>query len=359
MLIKNFKKMSVLIYLFFLPCTTIAQNSTEYLGILQEIYLGRQPSARSEALGRCGVAMVENIYSAFYNPAGLSFSDGLLLSGSYADPFYGLRDANYNFIGIGYNLKNYGTIGLSRFRFNYGELEYNGNMYRDFISMFILSYAFKPIKDLSLGMNINLVQNKSFGKSFYAHNIIYPVDIGILKIFQFSGKSEVRQKLFLGVSLFNINYAKIGYVTKEQKDALPVIFRLGASYQLSLYKEMFSSGLNTFSILFTLEYQDLFNSKYRTGLKAGTEVSFFEMFAFRLGYYRETLDDHGTSSNKDLLDDVTFGFGFQLPLETITEKKIPLNFKFDMTTLQQPSYSRLFDNWGNFTVYSLSVHWMI
>ncbi|MHA1302021.1 MAG: hypothetical protein ACTSO9_21605 [Candidatus Helarchaeota archaeon] len=122
---------------------------------------------------------------------------------------------------------------------------------------------------------------------------------------------------------------------------------------------MFSPKLNIFSILFTSEYQDLFNSKYRTGFRIGTEISLFEMFAFRLGYYRETLDDYGYSSNKDLLDDITFGFGFQLPLYTITEKKIPLNFKFDMTTLQQPSYTREFDNWENFKVYSFSVHWMI
>ncbi|MHA2012084.1 MAG: hypothetical protein ACTSWG_06965 [Candidatus Helarchaeota archaeon] len=244
--------------MFLLPCAILAQSNTIYTRSLEELYFGRQPSARTEAVGRCGVAIMGDVFSSFYNPAGFSFNNGLSLSGSYAEPYYLLQNANYNFIGINYDFKNYGNIGLSRFRFNYGGIEYNGDTDSDFISMFILSYAFKPTKDFSLGFNIDLIQKKSFQRSFYAYRVIYPVDVGLLKVFKFRGRKGINQRILIGASLFNINCAKIGF--EGQKNALPVIFRLGGSYKLSLYKKMFSPKLNIFSILFTSEYQDLFNS---------------------------------------------------------------------------------------------------
>ncbi|MHA1302020.1 MAG: hypothetical protein ACTSO9_21600 [Candidatus Helarchaeota archaeon] len=205
----------ILIHFTLVPWITNAQIGNKYTDALEELYFGRQPSARTEAMGRCGVAIMEDVFSSFYNPAGLSFNNGLSLSGSYAEPYYLLQNANYNFIGIDYDFKNYGNIGLSRFRFNYGGIEYNGDTDSDFISMFILSYAFKPTKDFSLGFNINLIQKKSFQRSFYAYRVIYPVDVGLLKVFKFRGRKGINQRILIGASLFNIIVQKLDLKDKK------------------------------------------------------------------------------------------------------------------------------------------------
>ncbi|OIP40046.1 hypothetical protein AUJ95_04935 [Candidatus Desantisbacteria bacterium CG2_30_40_21] len=58
--------------------------------------------------------------------------------------------------------------------------------------------------------------------------------------------------------------------------------------------------------------------------------------------------------NKNLLEDTTYGFGIQLPVNKISKSKIPLDIKFDMVRLEQPSYSA---DWGDFSVYNLSINW--
>jgi hypothetical protein len=115
--------------------------------------------------------------------------------------------------------------------------------------------------------------------------------------------------------------------------------------------------LNTFAGLVHLEYQDLLNSKYYSALRAGGELRFFEMIAIRLGYYRETQEDFGYDINRDFIEDVTYGFGAELPLDVIGPKGLPVRIKVDITKLEQPSYTKGTTPWGDFTVYSLSANW--
>ena len=107
-----------------------------------------------------------------------------------------------------------------------------------------------------------------------------------------------------------------------------------------------------------IEYQDLLNSKYFGALRIGGELRLLEMLALRLGYYRESRNDNDDPENyKDVLTDMTYGFGIELPLEKITAARIPLRVKFDMTRLQQPSSYKGPNRWSDFSVYSLSARW--
>jgi len=91
----------------------------------------------------------------------------------------------------------------------------------------------------------------------------------------------------------------------------------------------------------------------------GGELRLLEMLALRLGYYRESRNDYDHPENyKDVLTDVTYGFGIELPLEKIPAARIPLTVKFDMTRLPQPSPYKGPNRWSDFSGYSLSARWV-
>lgn len=214
-------------------------------------------------------------------------------------------------------------------------------------------------KNLYVGINVNYVRDKTVvvGKS-------YPIDLGLLKIFNF----RKNQKISFGASLYNITNSKIVYDLNNNldinlgiKQAIPISFHLGASYQFFWGNSTLNAvALKTFGILLQLEYQDLFNSKFHNGFRTGAELSFLEMMYVRLGLYREDINDHGFPDvNKSNLTDFTYGLGIEIPINKFTRTKTPLNVKFDITTMKQPSFIENFNNWENFSVYNLSVNWIL
>jgi len=345
----------------FMAGMVIAQD---YRDALNHFFLGRQPSAKAEAMGKSMVTTATGAFSSFYNPASISQNEGLFLSTSYATPFYLADNANYKFIGATYELGNYGVLGLSLYRFSFGESIFTtsmtdpaaqGGKFTPTTSMYTLTFSAETFKNLYLGINVNSVRDKgaAIGKS-------YPIDFGLLKIFNFSKN----QKINLGASLYNITNSKILYDFNDNRDikeALPVSFHLGASCQLFWGNSKLNSlELNTFGILLQLEYQDLFNSKFHNGFRTGTELSLIEIIYVRFGLYREDINDHGFPAvNKNHLTDFTYGLGIEIPLDKFTRVKIPLNVKLDITTMKQPSFIKNFDRWENFSVYNLSANWII
>ncbi|MDZ7364100.1 MAG: hypothetical protein ONB46_25805 [candidate division KSB1 bacterium] len=336
----------------------------DYRDALNHFFLGRQPSAKAEAMGKSMIATATGAFSSFYNPATISQNEGLFISASSATPFYLADHADYKFIGATYKLGNYGVLGLSLYRFSFGESiattsmtnpAAQGGKFTPTTSMYTLTFSAETFKNLYFGMNVNSVRDKgaAIGKS-------YPIDLGLLKIFNCSKN----QKISLGASLYNVTNSKILYDVNDNRDikeALPVSFHAGASCQLFWGSSKLNSfELNTFGILLQLEYQDLFNSKFHDGFRTGAELSFIEIIYIRFGLYREDINDHGFPAvNKNNLTDFTYGLGIEIPIDKFTRVKIPLNARLDITTMKQPSYIKNFDRWENFSVYNLSVNWII
>ncbi len=82
--------------LFLLTASAVAQ----YDGSYSEVFFGRQPSARVEAMGRGSVALFADGFSSFYNPALLSEVGKATVSLSDARPYYLLDKALYVRWGI-------------------------------------------------------------------------------------------------------------------------------------------------------------------------------------------------------------------------------------------------------------------
>ena len=156
----------------------------------------------------------------------------------------------------------------------------------------------------------------------------------------------------------NATFAEYSFSDADQGDPLPVIFRIGAAYNLSVDDKNISKKLKSYNVVANIEYEDLFNSKYYSGFHGGLEFTFLEIVALRAGYYTQDLNDQRTSENKNKLSEFTYGFGLNIPVRQLTDSKTPLEVKFDYINLKQPSFTNEFDEWDNFHVYTISLNWI-
>ncbi len=354
-------KKALTILILVIPLLSFGQY--EY-GFLQELYFGRQPSARAEALGKGYSSIDGDLTTIFYNPAGTSTLKGAEINTSFASPCYSLEKAKYNFISAGYNINKYLTIGISRNHFTFGqEVNLSDSAGNPIVtghtptnSINSLNISSQPIKNLLIGLNANYLIWKPIDES--ANSFYF--DFGVIKKFEFGQKLTTNHVLNLGVSITNLNFAKIklDFNGNEFKKDLPVITRYGINYQFYLNKKWISDTLNTFRFLVQGDYQLLLNSDYNNGFHSGLELMFFEILSARIGYYQENQYDYDLpSANENEISAITYGFGLQVPLYKLT--MIPLNINFDYTSLPQPSYSKTQTDWDNFSAYTLRINWII
>jgi len=348
---------------------TFSQN---YNGVFPEFFLGRQPSARAEAMGRGLSAVTGDPLSYYYNPAGMASLKGLNVNASFAGPFYLLDEASYNFIGASYKIEKYGTIGFSRDYFTFGDEvritnEFGnptGETYTPHGQNFRLNLSSEVIKDLYVGANLNLLQPRYTrgeltvgNETGSGNNDVFYFDLGAIKSFNIESK-KLDHKFNIGTSLMNAIFAEYSFSDADQGDPLPVVFRIGAAYNLSVDDKNISKKLKSYNVVANIEYEDLFNSKYYSGFHGGLEFTFLEIVALRAGYYTQDLNDQRTSENKNKLSEFTYGFGLNIPVRQLTDSKTPLEVKFDYINLKQPSFTNEFDEWDNFHVYTITLNWI-
>lgn len=354
-------KKALIISILVIPLLSFGQY--EY-GFLHELYFGRQPSARAEALGKGYSSIDGDLTTIFYNPAGTSTLKGVEINTSFASPYYLLEKAKYNFISVGYNINKYLTIGISRNHFTTGqEVNLSDSVGNPIVtghiptnSIYTLNISSQPFKNLYIGLNTNYLSWKPIDES--ASSIYF--DFGVIKKFEFRQKSAANHAFNLGASIINLNFAKIklDFNGNEFKNDLPVITRYGINYQFHLNKKWISDTLNTFMLLVQGDYQFLLNSDYNNGFHSGLELLFFEILSARIGYYQETQYDYDIpSANENEISAITFGFGLQAPLYKLT--KIPLIINLDYASLPQPSYSKTQTDWANFSTYTLRLNWIL
>jgi hypothetical protein len=332
-----------------------------YNFFLQEYFLGRQPSAKAEAMGRGLVAYPEYEYSSWYNPATIGLSETFTANGSYASPYYYLDSAHYDYLGVTHNTGKYGAIGFSRYYMSEG-LNYVFTDPNDDIktTLYTLNYACQPVKDLYAGVNFNVLSihiPDIIGNPGGSSQTLYPIDIGMMQIFRIQETKNTIQKITLGSSLFNLNNVQYTAMDVNQSESLPVILRLGASYNFQYTQRISQSHeLRTLNLMSHIEIEDVLNSRYCTVIKGGLDLSFLEIFSLRLGYFSQNLNSENYPGNLSEQHQITYGFGLQIPLTKITKGNLPLRIKFDYTSLEQPAYANGTD-FRNYNSLSISLRW--
>ncbi len=131
----------------------------------------------------------------------------------------------------------------------------------------------------------------------------------------------------------------------------------GRSASASVWNDYrFHGELRTLSTTVHVQYEDVTNYRYFTSWGGGVEANIMEVVALRYGYYRFTVDDLGSRTNKNQMGKNTFGVGVCVPLNRFSS--VPLSVGFDAVAMQQPSAATTFDDWDNFKVYSVTLRWI-
>lgn len=326
-------------------------------GFLKEHFFSRQPSARAEAMGKAYASMDGDLTTVYFNPAGIATIKGIEINGAYTPPGYYSTEGYYRFFAAGYRINKYLQAAYSQFHFDLGKTNLLGATTTPYSQRNTLTISSEPIKNLSIGLNTNyFIWQPGVEKA--ATSIYF--DFGAIKKFQFLQKETSAHSVNIGASIANFNKSKItlNYGNIKTIQDLPVTARLGANYQFYLDKHILIDKLKTVCFLFQGEYQKVLNSDYESALRTGGEITLLEILSIRAGYCKEKVDNYGLPSvNSSQISALTYGVGLQIPLNKLT--KVPLNIKFDYTSLPQSNYSKVSYNWDNFTTYNLQLNWML
>ena len=332
----------------------------QYTGLASEFFFGRHPSTRAESMGQAGVSLTGDLSTVSTNPASLATIEGLAINTALAEPYYFFDKAELTNINMSFKLHDFLTIGASRGHFNSGTeitfVDEEGNTFSHTPnqSTYALVLSSQPVKNLYFGIKTNYYTTNPSNEDFST----FYFDFGIIKRIPFPLKSFIRHSVNLGASIANFSNSsvEIESSTEPLDEELPMINRLGASYQLTLDKKYLVRSLNTLDFLLQSEFQFLANSQYHTAYRVGAELVLLEILVLRAGYYQEKLDDHDNPSNRSEFSELTYGYGFRIPLQKLTN--VPLIASFDYTNLPQPKTNESV-NFDNFSSYNLGVNWLL
>ena len=315
----------ILIFVFGLSMKGIAQNSTA-------TFLYWQPSARSYAMGGIGSSLTDDIFSAYYNPSGLAFSEKLTIAGSFVNPYPFFGNIANSFFGISLRINKANAIGFST------NLFWMGKQIRTYESSpdpagvedtpvhwnAKLSYSYAIFNNLSVGLSagilkINLSDYKVGEEQNAGTTTTFLFDAGIQARNLFTestlivndaeksyspffdwlieiGEGYRFRGFSIGMSVSNLG-PDISYVDKEQSDSPPSKLLLGLTYN--------AVSSNAFGMLFGVEYENRFyTSTSADFFHLGGELKLFKILNFRMGYFMQMADDG--------LSYITYGGGISL-----------------------------------------------
>jgi hypothetical protein len=334
----------------------------QYNDFAREIFFGHLPSAKTEAMGRILTLNFDPYFVSQSNPANLVSTSGVAVFYSNSSPFYANNDATYSYAGVSYNTHKFGAIAFNLLLFNSGATIFIpplgmpfSNPFEEKRYLYTLTYAYE-IKDwFSFGLNANLFvadfgTDETFSDSFF--------ELGFSRNFNLIKDSQIKNDFTIGTQLKNIFNQSFSAIDEAQSEAFPSIFRIGVS---NLFEYTDTDVLETSYLLgFTLglEYQDLLNSGKRTAYKAGVELALLDIAFLRAGFYSETKFNYGFNST-DKLEEFTYGFGIKLDFDRFISKNFPLILLFDFVSLSQPTYTTDYDDWDNFTTFSLIANYVL
>lgn len=353
----------LLISMLFAPLLGWSQYSS---GFQQEYFFGRLPSARTEAMGRAGVAAGEGTGNLFLNPATLGLTENYDAVFSTSGPFYVLRESDYFFLAASHRFSekivgafsiNDFAIGPTTFDIDFGrerfplDLSHSLNV--------AVSGAAELLPGLHAGLNLNLYRWTYIDEVKATYN--GHIDVGLLYTKALAAEAGRSRELRLGLSVANTTFSEITFYSPENDtatQAFPAILRVGAAYQSTREINYPGIGRGPLAFTATAEYQNVLNYDYLTAFRFGTEVIFYDVLALRLGGFTRSEDDGGLPEyNFSVSRDITYGFGFRFPLEQITKGKVPCTMWLDYTSLESAPTSNIGGRLPNFRTFTFRFIW--
>lgn len=226
---RNLKIRILLLFLMLFSAVHL-QAQTEPGGV----FLLISPGARAGGMGEAQVAIANDAYAAYWNPAGLAFTEGQEVAAMHMNWLPGLADdIYYDFLAYRKSLGAYGALGFHGMYLSLGEIVHTGPSGPEPLDTFTsymwssgVSYARTLSSSMSIGITVKyfqqflaparVIQNET--ADAVSGNIAF--DIGLFKQRIWSDRFAV------GVTLSNLGSA-ITFFDGDRADPAPTRFRTG------------------------------------------------------------------------------------------------------------------------------------
>jgi hypothetical protein len=211
-------------------------------------YSQYNPGAKQISLSNSDVALSNDVFSLFNNPAGLSQMNWREVGIYYSPAPFGLSELANGYAAY-HEPTSIGSFAL-------GGMSYGFELYRE--SKFILgfSYNFQNKFFAGVAVNYQTVSIKNYGND------------GAL-FFNLGGLAYITNNFRLGFAVQNINRATFG----NEDDQIPMIFNTGLSYDV----------FDDLTVNFALE-KDI---KYKAAFQFGINYDIIEYISIRMGFANE------------------------------------------------------------------------
>ncbi|WP_178139419.1 type IX secretion system outer membrane channel protein PorV [Rhodothermus profundi] len=223
------------------------QPALAQVGGAAVLFLQIEPDSRAAGMGNAGVAVADNAYALFWNPAGLAFQPAAVevsLTHSNWLPEFN-AGLYYEYVVGRFSVGKLGNMGAHVTLLNMGEHEWrdeNNNPLGTFRSYDIavgVSYGYPINERLALGVGIRYIYSNlasgievegretKAGKSF-------GMDLGLLyRTEPFSLGGQAKGQFSVGFNLNNMG-PQIQYSDGAQKDPIPTNLRFGYAFTIDL-----------------------------------------------------------------------------------------------------------------------------
>lgn len=201
------------------------------------IFLLISPGARAGGMGEAHVAVANDAYASYWNPAGLAFLEGSELALMHVNWLPNLADdLYYEFLAYRRQFPNLGTLGGHIIYLNLGEqirmdeyAQYQGK-FTSYMMAVTMSYSALLSRNSSLGLNAkisyqHLVEMGTGSEKGKGTSTDFGFDIGYLK------KEFLTPRLDFGISVTNIG-PKVSFIDPDQADPQPTNLTFGFNYAL-------------------------------------------------------------------------------------------------------------------------------
>ena len=201
------------------------------------IFLLISPGARAGGMGEAQVAVADDAYASYWNPAGLGFLKGSELALMHVNWLPNLADdLYYEFIAFRKHVPYLGTLGGHIIYLNLGEQNRTGEHQEDlgtfttYMLAFTISYSSLLSSNSSLGLNAkisyqHLAEIGAGSERGKGTSTDVGFDIGYLR------KGLFTPRLDLGITVTNIG-PKVAFIDVAQADPQPTNFTIGFQYRL-------------------------------------------------------------------------------------------------------------------------------
>lgn len=216
------------------------------------VFLLISPGARAGGMGEAQVAVANDAYASYWNPAGLAYQEGSELAFMHVNWLPNLADdMYYEFLGYRKSFPNLGTIGGHLIYLNLGEqvrmdeyAQYQGK-FTSYMMAGAISYSQKINETSSFGLNAklsyqHLVELGTGSEKGKGTSIDFGFDVGYMK------KGWLLPTLDLGITMTNIG-PKVSFIDPDQADPQPTNLTFGFAY------ELFNSEVNRLSIVYDMD----------------------------------------------------------------------------------------------------------